>query len=179
MAHIRLSVLLLKPEIPVDGIVDHVVEPVVYLGYALFMIGYHPVGFVAVKLQYALHLYLHELKEIVAGDFAQQIGLERFKPAVYMLQYGIHGLALLKLLVLVYALLDKYAFERSEMQCFLYLTPLYQQLAAQQVKRRVHAMAQYIAHSEEMRLFVRYDAAVGRYAHLTVGKCIKRVDGLV
>ena len=48
----------------------HVIETVVYFSNTFFMSGYYAVGLIAVKLQDALHPYLHKLKQVIAGDFA-------------------------------------------------------------------------------------------------------------
>ena len=94
-----------------------------------------------------------------------------------------HGLvhvgALFKVFVFVDTLLDEDFFEREEVQRLAQLVALYAQLGLQQLFGAVGVAAQHLAHGEEARFVVLYHAAVGRQAHLAVGKGIEGVDGFV
>ena len=159
--------------------VGHVGEVVVYLFDVGLDGGNLPVGLVGVEFQDAGHLYLHEAEYVVAGDFAKEILLEWVEPTVDVGHGLVHGGTLFKVFVFVDTLLDEDFFEREEVQRLAQLVALYAQLGLQQRFGAVGVAAQHLAHREEERLVVAYHAAVGRQAHLAVGKGIESVDGFV
>ena len=65
------------------------------------------------------------------------------------------------------------------MQLFQKLTLSDFEFLTNKVFRAVHAVAQHIADSQELRLVVLDHAAVGRDANLAISKGIEGVDGLV
>ena len=151
----------------------------VYLGNVLLHAGNQLVGPVRIELEDARHLYLHQLEDVVLGHFADKGGVVRRQALVDVLAGSVHALGLFKLLVLIDAFLDEYLLQRGEVQAFHDFAPANLQLAAQQGLGVVHRLAQHVAHRQEVGLLVVYHAAVGRYAHLAVGKGIEGVDGLV
>ena len=96
-----------------------------------------------------------------------------------MLAHGVNVGRLFKLLVLVYAFLDENLFERGKVQLFKQFTLSYLKLLAQEVLCVFGAVAQHVAHGEELGLIVLYDAAVRRDVHLAVGEGIERIERLV
>ena len=59
------------------------------------------------------------------------------------------------------------------------LSALNLKLAAQQVLGVIDRFAQHVTYRQEVGFVLIDNAAVGRYAHLTVGECIQGVNGLV
>ena len=174
-----LAVLFLYELEPPYGDVGHVGEVVVYRLYLLFRPEYEFVSLVLVELQYALHLYLHEPQYVVAGHLAHQLFLEQLQPVVHVSHGGVHVGRVLEPLVLVYAFLYEYAFERGEEQLFEKLAAPYLEFLAQKPHGAVHRVAQHVADGKEARFVVLNDAAVGRQVYLAVGEGVERVDGLV
>ena len=64
---------------PVDGYVYHVREVVVNLVNLLLSTLDVVVGLVFVELEDALHLYLHQAQNVIAGDSAEEVLYERFE----------------------------------------------------------------------------------------------------
>ena len=164
---------------PVDGHLGHGGEFAFEIGDPLVVERYLAVCFIGVEFQYALHAYLQKPFEIVVCQLPHQLTHERLEPFIQMRQHRLQILPLLKLAVLVDTLLYKDPFERCKIQLFLDLIELYLQLAAQKFARAVGAVAQKLAHGEEMGLVVADHTAVGRDRHLAVGEVIQRVDCLV
>ncbi len=164
---------------PLNRVFGDVAQMLLQLGYPVAVAGYEAVGLVGREFEYSLHAYLHQAQQVVVGGRTRQAGGKRLQASAYMLQHGVHILPLLELAVLVDALLDKPSLKRGEEKELHLLAQADLQLVAKQLTCTRGAVAHQFAYGEEARLVVADHTAVGRYSHLTVGKGIEGVDGLV
>ena len=176
-ARILGAILGLETLKPLDGVVGQVGEVVIDLGDTVVEASDVLLGLVAVVLDDALHRDLEQAQQVVAGDLAVELGLVGRQALVDVLEGALLVLGVFKLLILVDALLDKDLLERDAVQGLHGLAPLYLEFLAQDVARAVHAVAQHVAHGQELRLLVHDDAAVGPDGDFAVGKGIEGIDG--
>ena len=164
---------------PLTGDVNHATEVTLYACYLRLYLCYKVISLLLGELKYALHLYLHEAQYIILGHLTHQLRVERCQPLINMLTGGIHGGSVLIFLILIYTLLYEDTLQRTEEQLLQQFIASYLQFPTQQLHRLVCTAAQHIADAKELWLTVFYDAAVWRYAYLTVGEGIEGVEGLV
>ena len=112
------SILFDKEFEPLDGNIGHVCQVVVYACNLFFDARQQFVGLIFAEFKYALHLYFHQSHDVVAAQFAYEVGFEGFQPVIDVLYGSIHILGVLKLLILVYSFLDEYFLERREEKLF-------------------------------------------------------------
>ena len=112
------SILLDKEFEPLDGDIGHVRQVVVYARNLFFDTCQQFVGLIFAEFKYALHLYFHQSHDVIAAQFAYEVGLEWLQPVIDVLHGSIHILGVLKLLILVYSFLDEYFLERREEKLF-------------------------------------------------------------
>ena len=153
-ARIFAAVFSFQPLEPLDGNLGHVSQTLLYSRHPLVVERNLTVGLVRVKLKDPFHPYLKQLLYILFVDVALQFRQERLKTFAQMGYNLFKRLPLLEFLILIHPLLDKNSFERCEMQLFFHLSELNLQLAAQQLPRTVGAVAQQIAHRQEVRLLL-------------------------
>ena len=162
MSRISGGILLLDHLIPVDGHLRHVLEILIdFVDVALHAQDCF-VGLLLVKLENAGHLDLHELEDVLLGDLAYHLWIVWGQSLIDMLADSVHRRRLFKLLVLVYALVDKDFLKRGVVQLFHDLVALDLELALEEAERLVHTVAQHITDAQELGLVVLDDAAVGR-----------------
>ena len=65
------------------------------------------------------------------------------------------------------------------MELFEKFVTTYFQFALDEILSEIHTLAKHITDSEELWHAVINDAAVGRYAYLTISESIERIDSLV
>ena len=130
VARVVLAVFAFEAAIPFDGEISDMLDFVPDVGDAVVVVGNQAVGVIRTELEDALHLYLEQAQDVVAGDVAQQLFLYRFKARVHKGDGGFHVRSLLIFLGLVYALLDEIALEACEEQLLTHLAELNLQLAA-------------------------------------------------
>ena len=164
---------------PLDGDIRHVRQVVVYARNLFFDARQQLVGLIFAEFKYALHLYFHQSHDVVAAQFAYEVGLEGCQSVVDMFHGNVHILGVLKLLVFVNALFDEYFFKRREEKLLQQFVFPYLQFQPKQPHRAVNVMAQHLAYGEETRLIVFDNTAVGRNVNLAVAKCVECINGLV
>ena len=174
-----VPVLVLEELEPVGGHLHKVGEVAVDLFYLSLDARHKLVGLVLVELQDTLHLDFEELEDVILSHLAHKLRIIRSEPLVDMLTDGIHVRGLFELAVLVYAFLNEYLLKRGEVELFEQFALAYLEFLAEQVLGVIYRMAEHVADSEELRLVVLDDAAVGRDVHLAVGEGIKGVERLV
>ena len=194
LSRVRLAVFLLQKFEPVDCDVHHVGEIILYLRQFCFDFQEQFVCLVLVVLEDSLHLDFQQFENIVPHDLTvegifhhslsvhlcgKQFILERLQLGVDESHHLVLALALLELAFLIDALLYKDALQGREEELFLQLALAYHQLLAQQSHSAVHAVAQHVAHGEELRLVVLDDAAVGRDVDFAVAEGIEGIHRLV
>ena len=173
------AVLVLEELEPVGGHLHKVGEVAVDLFYLSLDARHKLVGLVLVELQDTLHLDFEELEDVILSHLAHKLRIIRSEPLVDMLTDGIHVRSLFELAVLVYAFLNEYLLKRGEVELFEQFALAYLEFLAEQVLGVIYRMAEHVADSEELRLVVLDDAAVGRDVHLAVGEGIEGVERLV
>ena len=110
-----LAVFLLDEAEPITSHLYHILEFAVYLAYLALDGSYVLGSLVLVELEDASHLDVHQLEDIVLGDFANHLGIIRCKTLVNPFASGIHRLCLLEFLVLIDAFLNEYLLEIGKM----------------------------------------------------------------
>ena len=163
-----LAVLVLEELEPVGRHLHQVGQVAVYLLYLGLDAGHQFVGLVLVELEDALHLDFQQPEDVVLGDLAHHLGIERRQSLVDMFADGVDVRRLLELLVLVDALLDEYLLQRGEVQLLQQFALADLQFLADEVLGAVNGVAQHVADGQELWLVVLDDAAVGRYVDFAV-----------
>ena len=162
------TVFVLDESEPVDGHIYHVCEVVVN-GFNLSLdTGNQFISLVLIEFKDALHLYFQESQDVVSGNLADKVLLERRQSVVNMCDDSIHVFGILELLILVDAFFDEDSLQGREEQLFHQLAPADVQFLAQQSHRVVYIMAEHITDGEEARLIILDDTAVGRNVDLAV-----------
>ena len=112
------AILLLEVLEPLDGIGGQVLEVSFHL--LNLLLGQQDVflGLLAVELVDTSHLDILQSQQVVAGNFAHKVLLERFEPHIDVCEGSIEVLGLLVFLALVDAFLDEDLFERTRHQMF-------------------------------------------------------------
>ena len=174
-----LSVLINQEFEPFDGDVRHVCQVVVNARNLFFDARQQLVGLIFAEFKYALHLYFHQSHDVVAAQFAYEVGLKGCQSVVDMFHGNVHILGVLKLFVFVDALFDEYFLKRREEKLLQQFVFPYLQFQPKQPHRAVNVMAQHLAYGEETRLVVFDNAAVGRNVNLAVAKCVECINGFV
>ena len=178
-AWVVLAVFLLKIAEPVGSNLGHVLQFLVDVGNFLLDAQHCLLCLLLIELQYALHLYLEQAQDVFLGHLAHHLRIERSEPFVDVLADGIDVGRILKLLVLVYALLDEYCLERHEVQMLQQFALPDLEFLAQQVLGVLHVISQHFAYGGELRFVVLDDTAVWRDIYLAVGECVERIKCLV
>ena len=88
----------------------------------LLQVGDTLVCLIGVEFKYASHLYLPKADDVFASNLTEEIGFERIKTLVDMLDSLIHIGCQLHLPILIYALLDEYFLKRAIEPCLLCLS---------------------------------------------------------
>ena len=148
----------------------HVREVAVDAVYLRLYLRHQLVGFVFVEFQDALHLDFHQAQDVVLCHLSDHLRIVWREPFVYMCACSVHVGSVLEFLVLIYALLDEYLFERREVQLFEQLRLAYLEFLAYECLCALHRTAQHVADGEELWFVVLYHAAVWRYVHLAIGE---------
>ena len=174
-----LAILFFDEAEPVDGDVGHVRQVVLNIFQFGLNLRHQLVGLVFIKLQDALHLYLHEAKDIVACHLTNKVFLKGRKFLVDKGYGGIHIGSIFKAALFVDALFNEDALERCKEQLLKQFGTTYVQFFAQQAHGAVNAVAQHVAHREEAWFIVFNNTAVGREVYLAIREGVKGVDGLV
>ena len=175
----RGSVFLLQVGIPFDGHLHHALQFTVDFSNAVLERGNVVVGFLYVEADDASHADVEEAHDVVMRHLTHKRRLERLQPLVDIDNRFLQRLALLVALFLIDTLLDENLLQRSAEEALQQLVALDAQLRAEQLFRGVDAVAQHVADAQEVRLPVGNDAAVGRNAHLAVGKGIEGINRAV
>ena len=173
------TVFFLQMAIPIDCHFHHLRQFPIDFRNAVFQRFDVGIRLVRIELQNTAHLDVEQLHDVVARDFPDKSGLERFQSFVDMHNRLVEIRTLFVFLVLIYALFDEYLFQRSIKQALRQFAALDRKFRAQQFFRRVDTVAQHVADSQEMRFPIGNDTTVWRDAHLAIGECIERVDGAI
>ncbi len=151
----------------------------VYFVYLFLDGNQRVVGFVRVKLSDAHHLYIKQFQKVFAGNFADEIFLERLQSLVYVCNNLILRCTVFETFVFVNAVFDKYFFERSEEQLFLQFGFLNLKFGLQQVHGMLTTDSQHFTHAQKAWLVVVNHTTVGRNAQLAIGKSIQGINRFV
>ena len=164
---------------PLACYLHHVGKLLVYLCQFLTDACHKFLGLILVELQDACHLYLHQAQDVVLGHLTHHLRIPRCQALVNPFACLVHGLGILKLLVLIDAFLYEYLFQRSEMQLFQQFALADKSFLTQEFQGVVYGTAQHIADGKELRFPLVDNTTVGAYAHLTIRAGIQSIYSLV
>ena len=173
------AVLILEIAEPVGSNLHHILQFAVNLVDLLLDACHKLVRLVLIELQDALHLYLEQTEDVVFGNLADHLRIERSESLVDIFADGINVRSILELLILIDTFLDEYLLERCEVELFEEFALTNLEFLTKKVLGVFHIVPEDIADGEELRFVVLNDATVRRNVYLAVGESIEGVKSFV